>query len=157
MSFITQHLWFTFWSWLKYFCLKKKITACQVVRFNLVSKRFAQGKHFSCACANVNYSFLIMHHFYWMCTPLRIVPFDTWRFLALAPMDIPGFTSIIMFCTWCTNCDVLVLFKYHEFFLTLAAGNAFPLEDSNSFRILCTNDLVTSKKLQSQRHCDLHV
>lgn len=49
----------------------------------------------------------------------------------------------------------LIISERCECFLRFATGGTSPLEVSSSFRTLCTNDPVTSKKVQSQHRCVL--
>lgn len=72
-------------------------------------------------------------------------------------MEVPEFESIT-FYTRCTNCDALILSERCEcFFFRFPTRDASPPEACHFFQALCTNDMATSKIMQSQNCCALRV
>lgn len=74
----------------------------------------------------------------------------------MALMEIPEFESIT-FYTRCTNCDVLSECCECFFCVCFATGDASPLKACHFFQALCTNNMATSKIVQSQNCCALRV
>lgn len=109
-----------------------------------------------CEC---QYELLFPHHMTFIKSPLaphcELFPW-TLEISSNDPHDVLEFASIIS-CTHYMNCGVMMLSKCWECILHFATCITSPLEATNSFWTLCTNDLWTSKYVQSQYRHTLHV